>query len=492
MVIERGDKVVEHFFEVLVERIVETMAGRKTWAFIKESGFYIGGSVPSLALSIVYTNYDELVRRYMDGKLDILPKEVHQNQFKEYPHGIHIYGKDYIECNRKFTNFVMGGNHSENRTQYVRNLQKIHYFTPSFQDFRKEVLELYKTDIYKVGYHKDEKLIVSRSMLLVLNNNYLKFNIPNDNREEELRNRAMEWFGKKCNVVELDPEEKSPLEDPKDPEEIPDTFEEYGPYLQVFHNKFRCIRCGVIRNKSSVCLSCVPWVVKKDFLGVRAFVLGRNAGFGDLVTKELRDRGFCVNSTSRKPDDGEIEFAITHDIPDTMQPRFLDNFIILNEFESIYTLDKSEIKLDLQFAEVVRINIRGYECLFDELVSRRMEAESSTRTVMVLISTDEYKIHGNYIDKHSYIELDASKAVIKQIIRNTYQDSFALYGIITVYYDPGSVLGSPRSRIVIPQEVAMRGLMHIYQKISSNFEKYFERKEYIVDYSVYDFIQEEG
>jgi hypothetical protein len=467
--------------------------------FLEQSSeIYCGGSLPMLALSKKST-LDELLTIINDI-------DIYTNNISKTMRGINknLYSEiNNIESKGINVNFSIGD-----------GKVPVQLITSSFDDFTTDVLAEYDCDLVSVGYHpysgefiitdKFRKGLEDKMFTVIYEKTYL-------DRIEKLLLRAKYYFecDLKIEKKSIDGSYRPYWKGSKELDTITD-IQLSPPYLQIYCNKYKCIKCKEIQQRL-LCEKCNDNEIVKymttwgRYKMNNVVVFGGINGLGKIIAdmwEELEiEKVMRTSRTINGSSDSLYNFdlqgeTISNELREAMKK---SNCIVFNAYQtleddhSIWNTTIDSFNEDLALKRFT-INCFGYVRIIQQLIKLRKEMlknkEQLNDLVIVWMDANESKFNTKLMDgKH--LELNMAKTACKQILYTNAQ-ILANLGIITICYDPGwlSYHGisidkiKSRSEFLISPKTSSLALLNYISNM--DIDKMYENKEFIKDVSVYD------
>jgi len=464
----------------------------KLYDLLKNNKFlYIGGSLPSY---IRCPNFDK--KKIMDvvDDIDIYTKNTEL---------LYVFGKNsgLFEKNFEYKTTI----------SIKFNNVKLHFITPYFDNFKKDILDTCDTTLVGVGYHPatsqyiySDKYIksLSKKCFIITDKNFTT------KRRNKLISRIKKWY--EFDYVEC-----------KGPEYNFDLYASSTSYLnitnciilpkytQIFGNKFDCLYCIKTLSSNLICKKCIRIIYLFSENKIRnkyIFILGGFSGLGSHIRQKLNCSSNHITFTSSQNRKGSIKYnlydgeynLITSDDINTLKYNICNNtdIYILNAFKTTSDYDDSWNTTILNFdrdilEDRLHCNVFGYVNFVRNLIKTRSISIKNKPVVLVFMDANESKYKNKMVDgKH--LEINMVKSAVKQIF---YSNSklLASLNIITICYDPGwlsseNIKMSKKDSILIDTDISINGLFYFINETMANFQNLMNKKIYIFDRSVYNYI----
>ena len=488
------------------------------------SYLYIGGSLPSYTLCPAFDK-----NKVLDVIGDIDIYTINSELLYVL---IHNCVSDGIIVIKKRSKFVISAKFGNINLQFI---------TSYFDNFSKEVLDQYDSDLVKIGYHlASDTYIYTDDYKNGLKNK--KFNIikksNNEDRINKLISRITNWYNfdfciKECekdifNFAAYNADEcllAAPLNDKT-------LFNYYysSKYLQTLNFKFICIFCKKQISKYLICRKCIKIIYKYSehndciYCGLiylhysvelkannnhnitqkNIFILGGASGIGETMANRLMNLNNNVYRTTASKYKARYNKDMHHlDLYDIKYSIDFNRFdiIILNAFKTVSSSDNSWNLSLLEFDEDVlkdRIdcNVTGYVKLLQQIIKCKINNNCRNEpTILVFMDANESKYEDKMADgKH--LEINMVKSAVKQIFY-TNSNLLASLNTITICYDPGWISyhgalnihnDTEFNNLFIDSQISMSGLFYYIDMVIKEFSQLMEKKTYIMQRSVYDYL----
>lgn len=465
--------------------------------FITQSDeIYCGGSLPMLSLSSKST-LDELLTIVNDI-------DIYTNNISKTMRNINkkLYGLiSNIESKGININFTIGSK------------VPIQLITSSFDDFAIDVLSEYDCDLVSVGYHpysgkfimtdKFKKGLDDKTFTVIYEKTYL-------HRIEKLLLRAKHYFGSDLRIEKrsIDGSYRPYWKGSKQLDTVTD-MQLSPPYLQIYCNKYKCIKCNKIQNRL-LCSECNDVEIIKFMMTYRStnmeniVVFGGVNGLGKIVADISEELNINVHRTSRTIDvdtDKLYKFDLQNGVVSKeLGERIKESdCIIFNAYQTLendHSIWNTSIEsFDEELAlKRFTVNCFGYIKIIKQLINLRKETIKEGKQlndlIIVWMDANESKFNTKLMDgKH--LELNMAKTACKQIFYTNAQ-LLSNLGVITICYDPGWLsyhgisidkIKSKSEYLISPKTSSLALLNYIS---NMDIDKMYENKEFIKDVSVYD------
>ncbi len=464
----------------------------------KYDHIYIGGSLPGLVLSSLYSNkiYDEI------------------NDIDIYTTNAPMLLRDVNKVFKPVNIIKTGVNVSFmlNKDDVSKQIQII---TSGFENFNNEVLDGYDCDMSCVGYHpySQQFIINERFVKGYKDKNFiLYYERSNLSRIEKLTFRAKTYFDYNITIIKERPDvDYRPYWRNKIKLNNICNVDTSPPYTQTYYSKYKCCVCKKI-TEYLVCKSCDKLITgyyqQNTFNNCpieNMVVFGGVNGFGNIIANQAVSMGIDIKRTTRNPKiKSHLKFDLTtgHISSQLLKQILNADCVVFNAYQtlennhSIWTknINTFDEKLAL---ERFKVNCFGYIKILQQIIKARKIYISNPKNkvkdiVFVCMDANESLFEGKLQDgKH--IELNMAKTAWKQIFYTNAQ-VLASIGIITVFVDPSwlsyhgiSVDKIPsKSKFLIPPYMCAKVIINYIKSL--NLDKMYSNKNYIHSTSFYKLV----
>jgi hypothetical protein len=470
--------------------------------FLQQPYFYVGGSLPTFMMS--QAPWNEIA-----------------------PHDLDVYTTDhgsavswFYQNKEKFEIHQIQGSIINFSVKQAERPFKIQFITAEVTDFDQEVLEYYDCSMVAIGYYP------FKSQLMINHRFYerpfvCRLTHSNVDRQLKLSQRADSWFHEKINfegkfcpskfnqeAYSLPPPDTAPATSSTSSSASASVsiLTSSPPYLQLFHQLYRCLTCHRRITENLICVNCLTIIETSSppppFPSPSPSppppsiitVLGGVNGLGGIMSKTYEELGHVVYKTTRKPTQTD---QIPFELGQPMSKELLNviecsDLLVLNATktlegdETVWNTTLQTFNADL-LMDRMRTNLLGYVQLVRELLEFRYQQPygSSRHLTVVYVDANESKYENKMIDgKH--LELNIAKSAVKQVFY-TNANLFQKLNMSIVCYDPGwlSYHGvsiekkRSNSKHLIPPKLAVMGLLWSIEDLTSP----------IIDRSVYQYLR---
>jgi NAD(P)-dependent dehydrogenase (short-subunit alcohol dehydrogenase family) len=340
-----------------------------------------------------------------------------------------------------------------------------------------------------IGYHYEKGFIVHPRFKESLARKCFICNIfrTTPERVKKLKTRAHDWFN--CDLkIEGTYTEPFIYDYSNTGAKVPALLYEKNPptYLQLFHNRYNCIKCKRECAKL-VCDKCIEAIVdwKSAPSGKKVVVFGGVNGFGKIIANTFKSYGNTVVATSRNPTGDNKKFVLGESLSNDLL-ECIDNadILVLNATKTLESDEKVWNTTLMSFnkdllLDRINTNVLGYVKFMQDLCQHKLKNLGHLRQqTLIYVDANESKFEGKMVDgKH--LELNIAKCGVKQIFY-TFANVITKLGMSLVCYDPGwlSYHGisiekkKSKSQLLILPIISAMGLMSgcssVYEFINKN------------------------
>jgi hypothetical protein len=362
--------------------------------------------------------------------------------------------------------------------------RNIHFIFAEAKSFMDDVLGLYDCSMVRIGYYPTTGEFIMHPTFLE-SVKQKKFvcdkNFTEEDRRIKLKQRAAAWYDSEIEFKNgTDPINYD--DNTTNSTDIADLIYTNPPnYLQLFHNKYRCLICKQIAD-TLICQGCSKIFHTKHvddcISGKTITVIGGINGFGKIISSTLGKKN-KVFATGTNPDEtpNTTKFQFNKPVNQKLQDFIIQSDICilnatktLDNVESVWNTTLRTFDKNL-LMDRVETNVCGYAEFIRELV--KIKIKNTKPLTIVWIDANESKTKGKMTDgKH--VELNVAKASVKQLLY-TFADIFLKLGIKIILYDPGWMsyhgieLEKQKKDKLISPEIAIYGLEHYLRFDISGF-----------------------
>lgn len=471
--------------------------------FSHDDAIYVGGSMLSYILSH-NLNVSEHIQ-----KCNMI-----QNK-NDKPHDIDIYTTNHVDTIRFFNEHIkdfdvisINGCIINFTCKEQKNALHAQLITSEVDDFYNDVLGNYDCDLVCIGYHPaSNNVIIHRRLENAIDSKEFRCfkYLSSVERSEKLEYRIGTWYDSKIKYIGDEFGRFDAYYNDCEQSMQSLITSVHPKYIQLFYNLYKCIGCNK-QNNLLLCNECREIMRNIDhnkYLKATVTIFGGCNGFGKIIGDTYDTFTSSVIRTSRNQT-CEYSFMLGHDVSDKLLQYMMNSDIIimnatktLDGDESVWNTTLSTFDKDILY-DRIETNVCGYAKLLNQICQYRISQLENNkqlkRIVIVYTDANESKFDGKMVDcKH--LELNIAKAGVKQVF---YTNAYLLakLNMTVICYDPGwlSYHGisiekkKARSPTLIPPSISSDGIVFFANKMLNEFDQYMKRKQVIVDYSVYDYI----